>query len=123
MSSIISKGSNLDKVTRIQHIFTLWRNYTYDRKRAVLGLVRLIKKSHDQVAFDSIRNSDWINKNKERKNKILTKAINQWLYRKQFVIINRWKQVLFENATSKFKKDEEKLYHKIKNDGYQRRDF
>ena len=99
VGSIISKSSNLDKVTRISHVFTLWKNYTYDRKRAVLGLVSLIKKSHDQVAFDAIRDTDWIVRRREHRKKILTKTIKQWLYRKQTVAINKWKQVLFEIAT------------------------
>lgn len=82
VGSIISKSQNLDKVTRISHIFTLWKNYTYDKKKAVLGLVSLIKKSHDQVAFDAIRDTDWIYRNKEHRKKILTKTLKWWLYRK-----------------------------------------
>jgi len=77
-----------------------WKNYTQDKLRVMERVAVLIKKSHDQVGFDAIREVDWTFRSKVNKERVVRKLAMLYVRRENLAAFNLWKQRAFEIVTS-----------------------
>jgi hypothetical protein len=68
---LISKTENDNfKINRRQHVFNLWKNYCYDKRKLCCRLEVLMKRNARQIAFDAIRDKArglTVNQHKDKK--------------------------------------------------------
>lgn len=85
-------------------------------------LAKLMSKSFRQVAFDAVRDADWVDRQAIRREKILRKFLAVYLHRRKHFCMHLWKQILFFSVNESKEYMRTQLHHRVKNAQFERKE-
>ena len=105
--------NNNYSIKKSKYVFSIWRNYIYEKQRYLRRFAELVQKTSYQRAFNEIKDISWVEKKKLVKQRKMKKIYNIFYFRRNQYYINRWKANTFHNVIQKTKSQGQTLYHEI----------
>lgn len=109
-----------DWCSKKQLCFTEWKEYCVTKRLRMRRLNELIAKAQHQVALDAIRECAWGLKVNSRLSARLKKFCYIFRHRRLQVAISKWKEASYFEVVQHYEATKEHLYHRDRNDAFDR---